>query len=79
MKRMINKIKEEVDDIEIVNVPNEKSKLETLHDFVDIEILILYKNSFNEWITKMKTIRDTIEPIIEKLLASINQKIFEVK
>ena len=79
MKRKINKPQEIVDDGELVDFHNEKSKLETLHDFVDIEILTAYKNSFSEWISRLKTIRDSIEPIVEKLLASINQRIFEVK
>ena len=67
------------EDLEIIEKEENQTKLETLYDFVDIETLVLYKNSYNEKILSLKSIREVIEPIIEKLLASINQRIFEVK
>lgn len=79
MKRKINKVQENHDDLEIINRDENRTKLETLYDFVDIETLTLYKSSYNERITSLKSIREVVEPIIEKLLASINQRIFEVK
>jgi len=65
--------------MEIVGHPDSQEKLETLHDFVDVETISLYKSSFNEKISNLKSIKEALEPIIAKLLASINQRIFEVK
>ena len=79
MKMMENKINDNQEDLEIINQVENRSKLETLYDFVDIETLALYKSSYNERISSLKSIREVVEPIIDKLLASINQRIFEVK
>jgi hypothetical protein len=54
-------------------------KLETLYDFVDIETINMYKGSFKEHLKNLSTIRNALEPMISKLLGSINQRIFEVK
>jgi len=70
--------KEKLHNDELIKAPvNEK--LETLHDFVDIETIKMYRSSFLEHLNKLSSIRDVLEPMITKLLASINNRIYEVK
>lgn len=56
-----------------------KDKLDTLHDFVDIATITMYRNSFQESLASLTKLKSLIEPLIRKLLASINSRVVDIK
>lgn len=65
--------------LDTIKHANVDDKWETLYDFVDIETINMSKSSFQEHLKNLSSIRNVLDPMINKLLSLINQKIFDMK